>query len=222
DKDQARKIHQFMALDSVDGVAAIVEPNEALTKAVDELRGILAVLKAMGVEEFCAFDPSIVRGLAYYTGIVFEVHDIAGELRAICGGGRYDNLLRDFGGPPIAATGMGMGDCVLEILLEQRGLLETQIPKRGLEYFVALADPQLTDAMYEITARIRSKGRSANFSYKQGGLSKQLKEAAGQNAAKCVIVGQEYKDQRQVVVKDMAGGVQATVALDEFLAQLGG
>jgi histidyl-tRNA synthetase len=220
DKDQAGKIHDFMALDSVDGVAAIAEPTEALTKAIDELRGVLGVLKAMGVAEFCGFDPGIVRGLAYYTGIVFEVHDLAGELRAICGGGRYDNLLRDFGGPAIAATGMGMGDCVLEILLEQRGLLGSQIPKRGLEYFVALADPQLADAMYEVAARIRSKGHSANFSYKQGGLSKQLKEAAGQNAGTCVIVGQEYKDHRQVVVKDMAGGIQDTVDVEQFLAHL--
>ena len=112
----------------------------------------------MGMGEYCTFDPSIVRGLAYYTGVVFEVHDIAGELRAICGGGRYDNLLRDFGGPPIPATGMGMGDCVLEILLEQRGLLEKQVPKRELEYFVALADPEMAKAVYEVTARIRLTG----------------------------------------------------------------
>lgn len=220
DKDQAGKIHQFMALESVEGVAAITQPTEALTKALDELRSVLSVLKAMGVAEFCGFDPGIVRGLAYYTGIVFEVHDIAGELRAICGGGRYDNLLGDFGGPAIAATGMGMGDCVLEILLEQRGLLASQMPKRGLDYFVALAAPQFADAMYEVTARIRSQGRSANFSYKQGGLSKQLKEAAGQNARKCVIIGQEYKDHREVVVKDMAGGAQETVNLEQFLARL--
>lgn len=220
DEDQAAKIHQFMALNSVEAVSGIVQPDEALAKAIDELQGVFSVLKAMGVAEFCGFDPTIVRGLAYYTGIVFEVHDIAGELRAICGGGRYDNLLRDFGGPPIAATGMGMGDCVLEILLEQRGLLDSQIPKRGLEYFVALAEPQLADAMYEVTARIRSKGHSANFSYKQGGLSKQLKEAAGQNAGKCVIIGQEYKNHRQVVVKNMTGGAQETVDVEQFLAHL--
>ena len=113
-------------------------------------------------------------------------------------------------GPPYRATGMGMGDCVLEILLEQRGLLDTQVPKRGLEYFVALLSRSAVSPRQctEVTARIRSKGHSANFSYKQGGLSKQLKEAAGQNAEKCVIIGQEYKDQRQVVVKDMATGEQ--------------
>ncbi len=221
DKDQARKILDFMSLDSVEGIARIVEPNEALDKATDELRGVLGVLNAMGVGEYCVFDPGIVRGLAYYTGVVFEVHDIAGELRAICGGGRYDNLLRDFGGPAVGATGMGMGDCVLEILLEQRGLLDSQVPKRAIEYFVAVADPQFADAMYRVVAQIRSKGYSANFSYKQGGLSKQLKEAAGQNAGKCVIVGQEYAQNRQLVVKNMAGGGQETVAEDLFLSQLG-
>lgn len=221
DKDLARKILDFMSLDSVEGVARVVEPNEALDKATDELRGVLGVLNAMGVGEYCVFDPGIVRGLAYYTGVVFEVHDIAGELRAICGGGRYDNLLRDFGGPAVGATGMGMGDCVLEILLEQRGLLDSQVPKRVIEYFVAVADPQFADAMYRVVAQIRSKGHSANFSYKQGGLSKQLKEAAGQNAGKCVIVGQEYAQNRQLVVKNMVGGGQETLAEDLFMSQLG-
>ncbi len=220
DRGQARKILDFMALDSVEGIAGIIQPDETLGKAIDELRSVLCVLNAMGVGEYCRFDPGIVRGLAYYTGVVFEVHDIAGELRAICGGGRYDNLLRDFGGPAIGATGMGMGDCVLEILLEQRGLLDAQVPKRAVEYFVAVADPQLAEAMYGIVARIRSKGRSANFSYKQGGLSKQLKEAVSQNAGKCVILGQEYTDSRQLVVKDLATGVQETVSVDQFLSQL--
>jgi histidyl-tRNA synthetase len=72
---------------------------------------------------------------------------------------------------------------VLEILLQERGLLESQVPKRQLEYFVAVADPLFGSDMYRITAEIRSRGHSANFSYKPGGLSKQLKEAAGQNAA---------------------------------------
>jgi histidyl-tRNA synthetase len=221
DTYQAEKIRALMALDSIEQIAGIAPPNEALTKAVDELRNVLDILNAMGMGDYCVFDPSIVRGLAYYTGVVFEVHDIAGELRAICGGGRYDNLLRDFGGPPISATGMGMGDCVLEILLEQRGLLDKQVPRRELEYFVALADPQMLRSVYEITAQIRSQGHSAGFSYRQGGLSKQLKEAAGQNTKVCVIVGQEYRDKRQVVLKNMATGEQELVDMEQFLARLG-
>jgi histidyl-tRNA synthetase len=220
DTYQAGKIRALMATDSVERVAEIAGPNETLLKAADELRTVFDILDVMGMGEYCTFDPSIVRGLAYYTGVVFEVHDIAGELRAICGGGRYDNLLRDFGGPAIPATGMGMGDCVLEILLEQRGLLEKQVPQRELEYFVALADPQMGRSVYEVTAQIRSKGHSANFSYRQGGLSKQLKEAAGQNAKMCVIIGQEYRDKRQVALKNMATGGQELVDLEQFLSRL--
>mgnify|MGYP006282419827 CR=1 FL=1 len=220
DKTQVRKILDFMGLDAVDGIGGIVEPDEELSGAIEEMQTVLAILRAMGVAEYCAFDPGIVRGLAYYTGVVFEVHDIGGELRAICGGGRYDNLLRDFGGPPIPATGMGMGDCVLEILLHEKGLLEKQVPGRDLEFFVACAGREFVDAMYAVAARIRSRGRSANFSYKQSGLSKQLKEATGQNARKCVIIGQEYREQGQVAVKDLATGEQEQVSLEEFLSGL--
>jgi histidyl-tRNA synthetase len=220
DPGQAGKIRALMASRSIEQIAGIAEPNEILDKAVDELRTVFDILNVMGMSEYCTFDPSIVRGLAYYTGVVFEVHDLAGELRAICGGGRYDNLLRDFGGPPIPATGMGMGDCVLEILLEERGLLDKQVPKRELEYFVASADPEMAKAAYEVVARIRLAGHSANFSYRQGGLSKQLKEAAGQNAKKCVIIGQEYRDQRQVAIKDMATGQQELVDVEQFLSHL--
>lgn len=220
DADQAKKIRDLMAFRSIEQIAGITEPNEALVKAVDELRTVFDILSAMGMGEYCTFDPSIVRGLAYYTGVVFEVHDIAGELRAICGGGRYDNLLRDFGGPPISATGMGMGDCVLEILLEQRGLLEKQVPKREIEYFVALADPEMVKAVYEVVARIRLAGHSASFSYRQSGLSKQLKEAGGQNARMCVIIGQEYRESRQVGVKNMTTGAQELVDLEAFLSRL--
>ena len=180
------------------------------------------MLDWMEVGDYCHFDPSIVRGLAYYTGMVFEVHDIAGELRAICGGGRYGNLLRDFGGPMISATGMGMGDAVLEILLQEKGLLEKQVPKRELEYFVAFAEQNaaFTKEMYRLTAQIRSRGHSANLTYKLGSLSRQLREGAGQNAKKCVIFGQEYVDKRQLVVKDMATGEQELVDVEQFLSRL--
>jgi histidyl-tRNA synthetase len=221
DRDRARKILDLMALDSVDRIAEVTQADATVLDAVKELKVVFDILKWMGVNDYCVFDPGIVRGLAYYTGVVFEVHDATGELRAICGGGRYDNLLRDFDGPAIPACGMGMGDAVLEILLEEKGLLDKQVPKRQLEYFVALADPQLSSELYRITAAIRSRGHSANFSYKAGGLGKQLKEAAGQNAGRCVIIGQEYTQAKQLAVKDMASGQQTLVDAASFLASLG-
>jgi histidyl-tRNA synthetase len=222
DKDQARRISDFMSLDSVDHVGRIVALDDDIRAAIEQMQSVFATLELMGVADYCVFDPAIVRGLAYYTGVVFEIHDIVGELRAICGGGRYDNLLRDFGGPAIAATGMGMGDCVLEILLHQKGLLDSQVPRRRLEYFVACADASFARAMYSVTARLRASGHSANFSYKLGGLSKQLKEASSQNASKCVIIGQEYVDKNELVVKDMATGEQSQVGAEPFLSALTG
>jgi histidyl-tRNA synthetase len=219
DSDRARRISDFMALDSVERVQEIVDPDEETLNAATELKVVFAALELMDIADYCVFDPSIVRGLAYYTGVVFEVHDVGGELRAICGGGRYDNLLRDFGGPDVAATGMGMGDAVLEILLEEKGLVDDQVPKRQLAYFVACADHVFSKEMYRITAAIRSRGHSANFSYKLGGLGKQLKIAAAQNAGKCVIIGQEFMEGK-LAVKDMGTGEQTTVDVEAFLSGL--
>ncbi len=222
DKDQAKRISDFMALDSVDQVERVLPLDDDIRAAIEQMKSVFATLESMGVGDYCVFDPAIVRGLAYYTGVVFEIHDIVGELRAICGGGRYDNLLRDFGGPAISATGMGMGDCVLEILLHQKGLLDSQVPRRRLEYFVACADVTFAKAMYSIAARLRAGGRAANFSYKLGGLSKQLKEASSQNAGKCIIIGQEYIDRKELAVKDMVSGEQTQVGEDQFFSQLTG
>jgi histidyl-tRNA synthetase len=200
-------------------------------------------LNNMGIGNFCEYEPGIVRGLAYYTGIVFEVHDIRGDLRAICGGGRYDNLLKNFGGPAIPATGMGMGDCVLEILLKEKGLMEKRFPKKQTDYFVASLGvgtaardnvhqrfaqrtgiaPSLMgaiEAVYRIIAELKSRGYSANFSYKPVGLSKQLKQASDQKAKECIIIGSEI-EKDQIAVKDMATGKQRLVELDKFFAELG-
>lgn len=199
---------------SADDIAAIV-PDMAATPtaqaALSELQQIFDHLKSMGVAEYCRFDMSIVRGLAYYTGMVFEVHDAVGDLRAVCGGGRYDNLLRDFGGPSLPATGMGMGDCVLEILLRERGLLTDESFKRKTDYFVACADASLMPKTLEIVARLRSGGAAVEFSYKTGNLGKQLKLADACGAQKGLILGSEYLTENKIVCKDMTAGTQTLV-----------
>jgi histidyl-tRNA synthetase len=221
DKKAIGKILDFMSVDSIPQLEELVKGESDEYSAYLGIKMVLDQLNTMGVGDFCVYDPSIVRGLAYYTGIVFEVHDVAGELRAICGGGRYDNLLRDFGGPAIPATGMGMGDCVLEEILKEKGLLEKQVPKRQLDYFVALADNIFSKQLYEVTAKLRSKKNfSASFSYKPlDGLSKQLKEASAQNAKKCIIIGSEIIENK-IKVKDMTTGEQIEIDVDEFFSQL--
>jgi histidyl-tRNA synthetase len=220
DQNKTRKILEFMSVASIPELDDFIKLPDEQFGAYDEIKSVFNKLSFMGVDDFCVFDPSIVRGLAYYTGIVFEVHDAAGDLRAICGGGRFDNLLRDFGGPAVPATGMGMGDCVLEILLRDRGLFDKNVPQRRLDYFVALADRFFSKAVYEITADLRRRNISANFSYKPlSGLSKQLKEASAQRARNCVIIGEEF-NKNKLTIKDLTSGVQRLVDKDEFMLGL--
>lgn len=210
------KVVQLMAAESIEQISSSFELDQAASQAVADLKRLFELFETMGIADFCQFDITIVRGLAYYTGIVFEIYDRASELRAIGGGGRYDDLLKQFGGPAIAATGFGMGDCVLAIFLEEKGLLQSQLPGRSLDFFVACVDEAYRDAAVGLTMKLRSAGRSANFSYKAAKIGKQLKQASEQNAAKSVILGDEFRENK-VTVKDMSTGEQELVDVDELL-----
>jgi len=220
DVDLQNRIQQLMEVRSVDAIRQLSNLSEAARAAIDELDELFAILTNMGVAGFCTFDIGIVRGLAYYTGVVFEIHDRASELRAIGGGGRYDNLLKQFGGPQVTATGLGMGDCVLGILLEEKGLLDAERAALTLDYYVACADPERFNDAIALVAQLRHRGQATGFSYKAAGLGKQLKQASEQRARKAVIVGGEFEE-GQLTVKDMATGEQHLVPVDGFWASLG-
>ena len=222
DEKKRKRVLELMAIESIKKIASSQELCKSAKESVDEVQRLFELLDAMGVGDFCQFDIGIVRGLAYYTGIVYEIYDRDSRLRAIGGGGRYDNLLRDFGGPAVPATGFGIGDCVLGILLEEKGLLEKQLPTCQLDYFIAcvpdvIFDDESTpeDQAVKLTATLRRRGLSADFSYKFGSLSKQLKQASERNAQKCIIIAEEFKS-GQLVVKDMATGKQKLIELDKF------
>ncbi len=220
DEDKYRKIVELMGTESIEQIGNLRELPKTAKESVDELQRLFELLDTMAVTSFCVFDIGIVRGLAYYTGIVFEIYDKASQLRAIGGGGRYDNLLQQFGGPAIPATGFGIGDCVLGILLEEKGLLEKQMPRRQSDYFVACVDEAYRKTAVKLTMKLRTAGWKAGFSYKYTKLSKQLKEASDQNARMCIIVGSEIEN-NQLIVKNMATGQQELINLDKFLQQCG-
>jgi histidyl-tRNA synthetase len=218
-ENKRKKILELMSVESIKQISKCLELNETAKASVDELNRLFEILDVMGVSSFCRFDIGIVRGLAYYTGIVFEIYDKGSELRAIGGGGRYDDLLKQFGGLAIPATGFAMGDCVLGILLDEKGLLRKQISGPQVDCFVAFADERLFKNVIEITAKLRRAGLSANFDYKGAKLGKQLKQASEQNAKRCIIIGDEFKENK-LVVKDMTTGKQEEVDIDKFFAEL--
>ncbi|MGB8226269.1 MAG: histidine--tRNA ligase [Sedimentisphaerales bacterium] len=215
-----QKVLELMSANSLEQLEGFAGSDKNAKEAIDELKKLFEYLNLMGITEFCRFDIGIVRGLAYYTGIVFEIYDKSEQLRAICGGGRYDNLLSDFGGPKISATGMGMGDCVLGIVLEEKGLFKNLSQKSGIEYFVAFADDALQDESIKLVARLRRAGLKADFSYKGGSLGKQLKQASIQSAGRCIIIGQEFTQKGELIIKDMKTGNQETIAANEFFSRL--
>lgn len=217
DPKMRQMVISLMNSKTLEDVENVLELSQDAQDAVDELKRLFHVLEVMGIADYCQFDIGIVRGLAYYTGVVFEVHDKQGELRAVCGGGRYDNLLKDFGGPAVPATGMGMGDCVLEILLESKGLIKDAVKPPQVDYYIMCLDKELTVNAIELAAKLRGKGFVAEFSYKSGKLGKQMKQASNAGAKNSIILGGEFIEEKKIVVKNMETGDQQTLDCQQFL-----
>ena len=172
-------------------------------------------LAAMGLEDYVSVDLRIVRGLAYYTGIVFELFDRKGELRAICGGGRYDRLLELVGGEPLPAVGFGMGDVVLGELLKQRNL--TSEYRRAVDYFVVPVTPRERAMALRVASGLRAKGHSALYPLKPQSVRRQLKSAGSEGARWVVVLGPDEVGRGEAVVRDMESGSEDVVPLGTLL-----
>src|SRR5215212_669557 len=147
---------------------------------VAELRRYFDCLGGLDVLDWVTIDLKIVRGLAYYTGIVFELFDAKGELRAICGGGRYDTLLQSLGGVDLPALGFGLGDVVLSELLRDRGLLPSKATRPQV-WVAADADNRQRDVRRAATA-LRRTGVSVEYALREQAIMKQVKAAKSAGA----------------------------------------
>jgi histidyl-tRNA synthetase len=153
---------------------------EVLARVAD-LRRYFDCLEGLGVLDWVTIDLKIVRGLAYYTGIVFELFDAKGELRAICGGGRYDTLLQSLGGVDLPALGFGMGDVVLAELLRDRGLLPAK--SEGPQVWVASESSNRQGDARRAATALRRGGVSVEYALRDQPLMRQVKAAKSAGAA---------------------------------------
>ena len=158
------------------------------------------------------FDASVVRGLAYYTGTVFEAFDRGASLRAVCGGGRYDHLLSTFGGRDVPAVGFGFGDVVILELLKDKGRLPAL--GRGIDDVVTAWRPALHPAAVEVATRLRAAGRRVDLVLDDKKVKAAFKHAARVDAARLVLVAPDEWARGEVTVKDLRRGEQRTVSLD--------
>jgi len=199
---ESRAVFDVAALRGSDALKAADAAGEPLAQAVD-------ALKAMGLAEFVSIDMSIVRGLAYYTGIVFELFDAQKTLRAIAVGGRYDGLLE------LPALGFGMGDVVLGELLKERGLA----PKASIElgaFLVAVGGDDLP-VVLQLAHALRERGIAVEYGLRHTGVRKQLELAAARGAARAVIVGPDERAQGVAVVRDLRTSTEAKVPIQQLL-----
>ena len=184
------------------------------SEAVSELTNLFSALESYGISEWVEFDASIVRGLAYYTGPVFEAHDRAGELRAICGGGRYDKLLSTLGGKDLPATGFGFGDMVIMELLAEKGLAPELTS--GNDDIVISLSPELRNAAMSVASSLRSAGRAVDLVLEDKRLKWAFKHAERSGAQRLVMVMPDEWKEGKVRIKDLETGEETNVDIDSL------
>lgn len=167
-----------------------------------ELEELFGLAEAAGFAGCLTFDISVIRGLSYYTGIVFECFDTAGEFRAIFGGGRYDNLLTAIGGAPTPAVGLGFGDVVVTELLKSRLGEDAAAGKRGTA--VGFMFPEQREAAMRLAAHLRSGGERVDLALRPQKPKKFFAHADASGAAKAVFIGPDDVEKGAVKIKDLA------------------
>ncbi|MEP6689189.1 MAG: histidine--tRNA ligase [Gemmatimonadales bacterium] len=216
--DTIGRLFEIAKLRGVSAVEAALAAVPGGSEAGVPLRRVVDALSAMGLGEFVEVDLSIVRGLAYYTGIVFELFDAGRTLRAICGGGRYDGLLAALGGVDLPALGFGMGDVVLGELLRERGLVPGEAS--SIDVFLAAITEDDLPFVLALAHEARDAGLRTEYALGAQTVGKQLTLAHARNAQVAVMIGPDDRARGEVMVKDLAGKGQEAVPRTEVVERL--
>ncbi|MCX8147421.1 MAG: histidine--tRNA ligase [Candidatus Woesearchaeota archaeon] len=202
--DQIKKIKEFIGIKDIDKI-------KIKSAGLENLKKVLALLEKK--KEFIEIDLSTARGLAYYTGIVFEIFDKQGKLRSIAGGGRYDNLISLLGGDKCPATGFAIGFATLSLLLKEKKLL----PKISfsVDYYIAPIGEKALEKAFEIAEKLR-KNAVVEMDIMGRSLAKQLEYANKINAKNVVIIGDDELKKKEVKIKDMNTGKEKIIKIDSL------
>ena len=212
--------HDSEVITTIQSVLGIKDMNglqEALkdeSMAVSELNFLFDAIDSYGISEWVEFDASIVRGLAYYTGAVFEAHDKAGKFRAICGGGRYDKLLSTLGGKDLPATGFGFGDMVIMELLAEKDLIPELVS--DIDDTVIPLNSDLRNAAVMVAASLRNSGRTVDLVLEDKKLKWVFKHAERVGAKRLVLLAPDEWSRKMVKIKDLDTGEESEISISEL------
>ena len=205
------KIQSTLGVKHLNSLKKVLKPD---SEALKELTTLFEVIESYGISDWVEFDGSIVRGLAYYTGSVFEVNDRKGEFRAICGGGRYDKLLSTLGGKDLPATGFGFGDMVIMELLKDKNLLPQLLS--GVEDIVIALDPKLKNVAVKVASVLRDSDRLVDLVLENKKIKWAFKHAERVGANRIIIVAPEEWNRQKIKVKDLQSGEEFETTLEEI------
>ncbi|MCL2183992.1 MAG: histidine--tRNA ligase [Chitinispirillia bacterium] len=205
------------SLDEIEKFADSLGSPSTQIASLDQLKRLFGLIDSYGLKDYAVFDIGIVRGLAYYTGTVFELFDVRGSLRAIAGGGRYDNLVGLYGGPPTPAVGFAAGDVVLGELLKSKNLLPPPPPRSDV--FLISLDPGAP--IIQTGQQLRSAGISCEFPLKSGlNVGKQLKLADNAGAKYALFIGGNEGRNGQARLKNLSDGKEELVGTGNIVGVL--
>lgn len=222
-RESSKEILQALCAPTIDALAEIVGSQ---SEAIDQVKRLFELAKDYGISDYLVFDASVVRGLAYYTGIVWEAFDRRGELRAIMGGGRYDRLLQLYGGDKcqIPCVGFGFGDCVIMELLQDLNKIPTSVTQSGVDYVVCAFVPEMYGKAASISAGLRNLGCTVDLMpTPKKKVANSFKYADQLGAKRMVFVAPGEIERGVVRIKDLrvmdsttGEGVQVDVPLDQL------
>ena len=208
----------FAATKSLDELEKLAAGDSAMAARLAEWRQLLGVLRTMGFADCVAIDLTIVRGLAYYTGFVFEAFETGGEARALAGGGRYDALVRKLGGPDLPAVGFGMGDVTLRDLLELRGLLPAYAD--GPDFYLMVLGDDARTAALEDAALLRRAGFRVEYNFRDGKFGKLAQQAEAAGAKYALVYGGAEVAKGVAKVRSLADRTEAEVPRSDLVPAL--
>jgi histidyl-tRNA synthetase len=201
-----------------DALVRILEDHDAWAQS-EELVQLFQAVDALGISKYVSYDPTIIRGLDYYTGTVFEARDKAGTERSILGGGRYDNLVADVGGDPIPGVGFAMGDVVIQLVLEELNLIP-ELRTNPADILITFFEEETLPASLSLTSKLRSNGIKVEWYPENDRLPKQIRYANRQGIPCIAIIGPDELKNNSVAIKDLRSGDQESISLDDIVQYL--
>ena len=222
DEERRARILAFLAIRSLPALEAAVASlaSARIAARLEDWRRLLGNLEAMGLSRFVEVDLGVVRGLAYYTGFVFEAFDRKGELRALAGGGRYDDLVGKLGYAEMPAVGFAIGDMTFALLLEQRGLMPTLV--QAPDIYVVIGGPAERRAAFGDIHALRSAGYRVEYPMRETAFGKQFKAAAESGARLALIYGTDELAKGVVKVRDLGERSEREVPVAQVLGEVRG